>query len=330
MNSNRLYTADLRYDLMEVIDINKVVEAAGIQMSADIIAPPVEVENSDGHIPVKKAGTGEQIINGDRGQDGSYPRFNWVMGTDSYYTSFGGWEIPIDNIKDYDVRRFVNLEEENAQILFNTRAVGKEYRLATQANLLSNYADANKTTITLASANAITGKNLLNMGITAATALSAKYKTEVGNLTAIIGTDAITNILHNLADLKTSQQYTAPMETMPMDARLAILKAYLGVKNIIPVSGWYNSAHVKEEAVFGKLWSQTQIIYALISPGGRWDKSYARQPLYTKPLGGREYVIETYDEPQNDQSITRLKESKGLKMDFTMGYVFEGIFATGT
>ena len=328
--SNRLNNLDLRYDLLEVIDENKVVEQTNVFSAADKVAPPVVVDVADGHIPVKKAGNGDRIINGDRAENGSFPRFDWVMGTDSFYTSIGGWEIPIDDISDYEVRRFIQLEQENAQILYNTRAVGKENRVSTAVNTYASYASANKQTITLAADNMITGKNLLNMGVTAAGALYTKYGCEVEQLSLILGTVAIRNILTNLSDLLDSMQYTSPLQTLSMDIRLKILRDYLGVKEIIPVSGRYNASHTKKDASFGRLWSQTQAVYALLSPGGKWDKSFMRQPSFTKPLGGREFVFDTYDEPNTKKSITRLIESKGLKTDYTMGYCVEGIFATGT
>lgn len=327
MPSNRMLNADLRYDLMEIIDENEIAQSSKVTLAADKIAPPVEVNEESGHIPVLSGGAGSRLVDGDRAENGSFPRFKWVIGNTTYKTSIGGWEAPIDNISDYTASRFINLEEENAKMLYGTRLVGKEFRVSAPVNASASYG-SNKTAITLAANNFITGTNMLEMGITASDALFAKHGCDLEQLSLILGTSAIRTILYKLADLKDTMKYTSPLQVQTLDVQLKVLSDYLGVKEVIPVTGRYNTSNVGKAPAYAKLWDQTQAVYALLSPGGKWDKSFARQPSFKKPIEGQDYILETYDEKVTRQSITRLVESRGIKIDYTCGYNVTGIFST--
>lgn len=327
---NKMGTADLRYDLMAVVDERKIPAGAQIFEAADKIAPPVSVERRDGHLPNLKAGDGDRLISGIRGADGSYPRFSWEMSDVSYFTEFRGWEMTIDNVEDYDANSIINLEQYHAEQLSDTRKVGKEYRVATAANAYASYAATNKQTITLAANNVVTGENLLVLGDTVAAALYPLIGVEKEMLSLIVGVEALRTIVRDLGDFKDNTVYTNPiMYAADLMTKANLLRDYLGVKEIIPVSGRYNQAHFKKDPNFGRLWSQTQLIYAVLSPGGSWDASFMRQPNYNKPLGGRDFVLETYDEPATDTSVTRLKESSGEYVNYKYAYCVEGIFAAG-
>jgi len=328
MPSNRMLNADLRYDLMQVIDENEIAQSSKVVAAADKIAPPIEVDEESGHIPVLSGGAGARLVDGDRAEDGSFPRFKWVIGDETYKTSIGGWEAPIDNISDYTASRFINLEEENAKMLFGTRRVGKEFRVSAPVNAHTSYPVSNRTAITAAVDNFITGTNMLEMGITAGDALFSRHGCDLEQISLIIGTSAIRKILNELADLKDTMKYTSPLQVETLDVRLKVLSDYLGVKEIIPTTGRYNTANAGKTPTYAKLWDQNQAVYALLSSGGKWDKSFARQPSFKKPLGGQDYILETYDESVTRQSITRLVESRGIHIDYTCGYNVSGIFST--
>jgi len=330
-SSNIMVNADLRFDLMEVVDERKIPKAAQIYEAADKIAPPVKVNRKDGHLPVLKAGDGDRLISGDRGEDGSFPRFGWEASDQSFYTRPFGWEMPIDDLEDYEANEIINVEQYHAEQLSDTRAVRKEFKVSNLVNNKTLYPAANQTTITLTADNMLQGTNLLDMGDTAAEALFGKTKIEKEQLSMIIGIQALRNIVQTLGDFKDNSIYTAQniVQYRTISAKIELLRDYLGVKEIIPVSGAYNTAHFKQTASFARLWSQTQITYAILSPGGMWDASFMRQPQFTKPLGGREFIIETYDEKATMQSITRLVGYDGQYMNANYGYIVDDIFAIG-
>lgn len=324
--------SNIRYDLMEVINPD-LIKSDMFTAAADLIAPVVIVPRRTGNIPKLVAGQGEKDVEGRRNIRGSYPRITWGMTDTSYTTEARGWEIPIDEIEDYDTREFVNLEEYNSTLLVEMMYIGKEKRVIDDAQLATNYTEGtNMKTITLAAQNWLTGTKMFDD----ITTVVAPYfygvaGIELEQISLGLGIQFIRKIANKLADLNDSVAYTTPVEKMTFNEKASLVRQYLGVREIIPLSGRVNSTHIKSLSVaFTRLWTQTNAIAFYRSSGGGWDESYARQPMYTRPIGGNEYIIDTYDEPTNGISVQRLIHIPGNKFNFTLGYLVRGLEATGT
>jgi hypothetical protein len=322
--------ADIRYDLKEVID-GREVPSTKFMRTADKIAPPVSATQNSGNIPELISGDGDRDIDGERAANGSYTLLVWRMGNDTFRTKVRGWETAIDNVNDVEIKELIDLEAVNAGILYDTMFLGKEKRVADAVSLYDSYGSSNKATNDLTADNWLQGTKMWDyVDGTIAPRLFTTHKVEKWDISAMIPATFIPKVIR-IDDVRGVMKYQTDPNKMSIDEQALILKGYLGIKEVIPVSGGYNSTYFHATAPnFSRLWNQSNAIFGILSSGGPWDKSFARQPVFTKPTLGQQYIFESYDLPTNDQVITRIKHVIGEKIDYTMGYMFKGIDAIGT
>jgi len=322
---------DVRYDLKDVVDESIIGSTRYIQ-AADRIAPPVNATQSSGKMPVLIAGDGDRDIDGERASDGSYALLTWKMGDTVFYTTVYGWEIAIDNINDVEIRELIDLEAINARILYDTMILCKEKRVADAVSLYASYGSSNKATNALTAANWFQGTKMWDyVNATIAPRLHATLKVEKWDISAMFPVTFIPKVMR-IADVRDYIKYEGnDPNKLTIEKQASELASYLGIKEVIPVSGSYNTTYFNATApTFSRLWNQSNAIFGILSSGGPWDKSLARQPIYTKPIHGQKYLFESYPLIANDQHRTRLKHIIGEKMDYTCGYMYKGIDAIGT
>lgn len=322
--------ADLRYDLYSYVDGREVPSDMFLDV-ADEIASPIEVDQNSGHIPEIFAGDGERYVSGDRNEDGSYQLLTWKIGDLTFKTSARGWELATDNVSGLRLARLIDVEEKNTVMLYETYKLGKNYRVSVAAQKYSSYGINNKKTISLAINNYYTGSNCRDdLDDVIAPRFFATKGLEKEDLVGIFPITFIRKFIY-IDDVREQMKFTSPIDKLKFKQRLELLADYLGIKKIIPVSGRFNTANFKSLApAFSRLWDQNYIVYADISNGGVWDKKFMRQPFDTIATQGNEYMYESYDLIQNDQTRLRLKHVSGEVINYDSGFIVKDFNSVGT
>ena len=318
--------ADLRYDLFTFIDGRKTPSSA-FQLHADTIAPPVMVSRTDGHIPYVQEGDGEREIEGERGEDGSYPLIIWKLGDVSFFVKNRGWEMAIDNFEDVENNEIINLEEYHAIQLEKTMVTGNEVRVADAAQDVTLHgAQASDENATPWDTGTNARDALAGDGA-AMTILYESHGLELEQMSMVIGINAIRQFIY-IDDVREQLKFTDPIDKMNLQRRIGLLAEYFGVLRIVPVSGRINNAKwkTKKGPKFSRIWKQDICNLCYLSEGGPWDTAFMRSPWWGGGTQGKEFMFESYDLPQNDQTRTRIKHSRGLVTDYSYSFIFEKIF----
>ncbi|MHA1790280.1 MAG: hypothetical protein ACTSXT_13790 [Candidatus Helarchaeota archaeon] len=316
-----------RKDLTNIVDHRKVPEDK-FRYNADIIAPPIGVNERCANMPSFLAGEGERYITGDRAQDGTYPLLTSRMSEEYYATKARGWEMKQDEVDDIENNELFDMQIEQAGQLSDTSKVFREYRVAQAVEDDSKYAVGNKLDITAEANNWLKSDNMRD-NIIAAVEGSTLFKErglELEFLTLIMPITFIRKVI-KLDKLVASAGLTnISYDLLPLEKKMELIKEFTGVGKLLGVSGRINTAHFEaEKPSFSRIWHENYAVLTYLSDGGGWGPGLARQPWSKKHLKGKRDYVESYALPENDQTRIRLKNFDGLFINYDYGFNFKGI-----
>ena len=324
-DSNRWGTADIRWDLMEIINERR---PDIFEPMADRILPPVNVTTTSGNILLKHSGDGKRLMNIKRGERGSYKRGRNILSDTSFKTEVFGYEEPIDNMEDIEANEVLNLETTNTEIVQETLLVHKEKRVSDllfSTATFSGPKDVKTATAVWSGASALIRKNDI---WPAATLLKEKRGIKRQSLSLIMTIDNIDKILLT-DDVRESVKYSGvnSLDEITRQAQLSFLATFFQIKEVIQVDSQYNSNGFDIKAEFTEIWSNSFALLAALSTSNRnrWGAGLGRQPFFGKATRGKEMIVESYDETDTDQFIIRAKHRSGETAFSDYGVLIESI-----
>lgn len=326
LNSNRFGKAELRFDLMELINER---DPSSFDPMADKILPPVIVRQTSGNIPVKDNGDGSRLMNIKRGEKGAYARGRNIFTSATYLTTVFGYEEPIDNMEDIEADELMDLEELNTEIVDETLEVHKEKRVADLLFNTGTFSGSNDSQTATAVWTLSTAKIRQDDIWPAANKLKKKSRVKRKQLSFIATIDTIDNIMLT-DDVREAVKFSGvrSVDEISRVAQLDYLAQFWQIKEVIQVDNQFNTKGFDIDAEFTDLWNDSFALLAFLSPatsGSNWGAGLGRQPFFAKATQGQTKVIESYDETTTDQFIIRAKHRMGENAFSKYGVLFKVI-----
>lgn len=313
----------LRYDLKELVDESPMET---IEFVGDKVLPGIPVKETSAQMPVLPTGAGMKLLDLKRTPRGTFNRGQWVWGDSAYFTYEFGYEEPVDNVERLKNKDIFNEEVVSTQIARSQMMIVREKRISDAVFDATTFTGATNflSVTTEWSDIACT----LYADITAAhVKLFAKCGRPRSQLVLLINETVFRNIMR-ATEVRADVKYTVAVDKLNVSQKASYLAEYLGIKEIQIATSFYDSSQLGiEDATFSRLWSDEYGMVYYPSPSiGSWKvPGMGRQPIWT-PFSP-DYRVESYDEPQSDSRVVRVREYRGVYIDTKYGFLLGNLTA---
>lgn len=313
----------LRQDLRDMMDELKFEE---LNLQAETIAPSIQVKQKTSDYPVMPREVRAKIPDTRRAKGGGYARGQWEWDQDTYTTREYGYEEVVDNVSALENEDYVDEEKIASELAYEKLILAREGRVAESILDESFWAGASNLE-ELGSDDSWWKPNTAKIYDPiedAAQKIRAKSFLGKKMCTLIITDDALERVFRT-KELMDDSKYTIFLQTMPNEAKRTWLREYLGVKDVIVVSGLYDSAGLDKSAVASRFWSNGFAFLGILSNGGNSlkNRNAIRQLVWTRYA--QDYVMETYPQPEINGMVVRAREYRGIKRNKDYGVLIKGI-----
>jgi len=310
MGSQSNSAVTLRQDLTELME-EITFDELGLQ--ADVIAPGVGVSEIAASFPVLPREVRMKVPDTARHSDGSYASGQWEWNQDAYICYEFGFQEPVDNVSNMVHSKFIDQEEISTQLAYEGLLLGRESRVASALFNTTTFTGATNTVaITHEWDDATNAVPLANIDAAYAI-LRAKCGLARSRMSLILSDDLI-DYFFKTTEVVGLSKYTIIAQTMGKAAKLQWMADYLGIKEVIETSALYDTAALSSAASIGKFWSNEYAMLCLLDKSSTSLKTRGviRQVVYS-PYSSN-YVLESYEKPDFNQTIIRAREYRGIKV----------------
>lgn len=313
----------LRPDLKDMMDELKFEE---LNLQAEKIAPSVPVKTKTGDYPVMPRETKAKIPDTRRAKGGGYARGEWEWDQDTYSTREYGYEEFVDNVSALENADYLDEEKISSELAYEKLILAREARVA--ESIIDETYWAGSTNLEEMGADdswwAPATAKIYDPIDSAAQKIRAKSFLGKKMMTLIITDDALEKAFR-CKELMDDSKYTVYLQTMPTETKRVWLREYLGIKDVIVVSGLYDTAGLGQDAIAGRFWSNGFGFLGILSDGAKTlkNRNAIRQLVWTRYA--QDYVMETYPEPGKNAMIVRAREYRGIKRNKDYGVLIKGI-----
>jgi hypothetical protein len=245
-----------------------------------------------------------------------------------YTTQEFGFEEQIDNVSQKRFEEYVDQEEVSAQIAYTQLLLAREKRVADAVMNATTFAGAaNVFDITEEWDDADAATPLSDISISAYEKLRAKTGYSLGQASLIMTDDQFKYVMMT-DEVVNSVIYTEAVATMSQDRRTQFLADYFHVKEILLTETLYDTAALDAEQSFGKLWSNEYMMLCYLNSSVQsWkEPGLGRMPTWQK--FSNDYYTETYEEPQTDSTVVRVREFNGIQLNSRFGVLISNAKTT--
>lgn len=315
--SVRNYT--LRNDLRDLVIEDSLINSP---LLANALAPTIDVTTVEASFNVLP--TGETLRTGDtrRNTDGTFNKGTHKYDKGSYATEEFGWEESSDN-----VQRLTNLEFFDDQLITSLICnsvvlICREKRVADAFQKTSAYPAANQETageLWTDKSAASPRTDINNCSLKAWQAFGLKKR----NLEFIMTEDNLEAAM--LCDeTRKDASFTINLDEYTFEAAANYLARIWGIWKVTIVSSTFNAAGLGGAFEATEMWSNDGCILRLPPNGVQSWKlpAFARQPVYTPFAKDRRF--ESNDNFDNDSTSVRVREYRGLTMNYKYGIILNG------
>jgi hypothetical protein len=315
----------LRPDLMEV---HEELQFPDLGLVADKILPPLNVSDIAGRYFVLPRENVGKVPDTKRAPNGTYSRGQWTWGENTYTCEHFGHEEDCDLLQAQEHAKYIQEEEISSSLAVQGLLLGREYRVANAFFNTTTFTGASNTgALSIQWDNPTTAVPVTDINTIFKTYLRPKNGFPLKRYSLILSDDLVDLAL--LCDSITDQfQYTTPIVTLPIESKRNILTTMLGVKEIIPISSFYDCAGIKKDFTYAKAYSNEYAMLAILSSGIQSMKEacIGRQTVWT-PFA-QNTLIEEYAEPARRCKVFRAMEYRGIKINTDYGFLITNMKTT--
>jgi hypothetical protein len=314
----------LRNDLKELVMESPMDE---VKYFADIILPPIMVEQTSAAIPVLSTSAGMKNLDLKKAGRGSFQRGEWVWGKDSFVTAQYGYEEAIDNVEALENSDFFDEELVATQIAYSQVKLAREKRVADAVFNSTTFNAGNDVQAAAALWSVVANADPF-LDIDNA---YAKFKIKAGrakNILSLAITEDAFRAVMKATKLMENIKYTQDIETKDAAVKAQFLADFLGIKEVIVITSIADTTPIGvEDAVFGNIWNKTNGMLFMKSPSvNSWKvPGLGRQPKWSK--FSKDILVESYNEDTTDSRVVRVREYSGEKVNSTFGVRLTGLLA---
>jgi hypothetical protein len=298
------------------------------KLMAEVILPTIPVVEAAAHYPTLPRENRLRIPDTARAKNGTYSRDQWEYSEGTYTTREYGHEETIDISQAAVNSSWVDEEEISSQMAAQKLMLAREQRVASAVYNTTTFTGATNTgAITNEwddSTNATPWADIEN----AAIIVRAKCGLQKSNLSLILSDDLIKFLL-KCTEVINSIQYTESIPTMAEERKLQFAADYLGIKQVIGVTGLYETTKIGQPTpAMGHLWSSEYAMLCKLNTVSRtWKEiGLGRQPAFSKVTDT--YLIEEYSEPATRSLVIRALEYRGTTVNSDYGYLLSNMKTT--
>lgn len=281
------------------------------------ILPPRETPEKSGKITaIVKENLGR--VTTDHANGAAFNRANFATGEVSYACVEHALEGAVTQedralaMSEYDAEEEVTLDV-NRKIL-----VEREIRVATAVFNTTTFTGATLYTDNSASPwDTVTTTVIVQVN-----AAKEKVRTLTGSTpdTMILSSVQLGNLLANTTILA---RFPGAAVITEADLR-ANLAAIFGLKNLLVGEAMYNSANQGQDFVGADIWSDDYAMICKLNDGSLRSGGLGRTMIWTGMDSVGESAVETYEEPQTDSTIVRVREySNEVIFDASFGHLLK-------
>lgn len=319
----------LRNDLVTLVE---EIQFEDLNLAAESIAPTVQVTKVSGRYPVLPRETRMKIMETRRHEDGTFPRSDWSWTDDVYVTYEYGFEEEIDLTEELKDAEYLDQEAISAELAWQGLLLGRESRIAEalfNTTTFSTGTAADSTSITNEWDDATNATPWSDID-TAAKYIRGKCGLPKSTLTLVTSDDNIDYLIRT-DEIKGKFQYSEGYATVLKSGladKAAFLKAYFGIKNVIPTMALYDTTNLGSAANIGKFWSNE---FAMLGYMGTGTVNLKTQCLI-KQLNWSAYssnfIMEDYEKAENLKMYIRAREHRGIKINTDYGHLLQNCKTT--
>lgn len=296
------------------------------------IMPVLTVQKESGTYPVLPREAIAKVPDISRSPDGSFKRGEWEWTAASYTTEMTGYEEPLDVVSALVDSEYLDEEEVTARRVRQGLLLGNESKVAGKLFNLTTFAGnaiANPDSTYFSGSSSsdchLEIKNEFD-DFTSATpfaVIDLAYKQlRKKNLLAkkqfsLVASDDVVSNMLRCDEVADAVKYVEPLATMSAERKRSYLAEYLGIKEIVPVSAWYDTTGLGKDADFGAFWSDEFILLAKLSQGQASFKEgcLGRQLSWSK----WPFQVDTYYKDENMSRIYRATQYRGMILNTDYG-----------
>lgn len=284
------------------------------------IMPIFPVSEQSGDYPVIPIEAILKLNDTARNPRGKYNRSDYEFETDSYACKENGWEEAVDDVERKLYQRYFDAEQVAMKRAVDKLLRKQEKRVADIVYSTSNITNyGSVTTEWDTSATCTPRADVLD----AKTTLRAATGVNADSLAMSL--EVFLNVLKS-SELLSAYQYTAPLQSLNMEAQLKVVAQYFMVDNLYVSGAQYDSAKKGQSYSLSDIWDDEYVL--LFKKGDAkdlMDPSLGRTFLWTADSPSNT-VVEQYRDEEIRSDIYRVRQYTDEELIFSgAGYLLANI-----